>query len=340
MYYLKKLAMIGFYVTVLFTTELGEASNVDIACPDGLKVTQKGKNVSLTCSFSYSDAKVISWLKKTPGEQPVLITSIFSSFAQFYNDFEKSGRFHASQGKSSFTLNILHAEPSDSATYICAASYYSNNALSDCTVLVLKDALSSHYTVLQHVASDPVQLGGNTTLECSILTNNSAGDHSVYWFRHGSGDSHPGLIYTHGNRSDQCKKSFETGSSTQSCIYKLLKKNLSPSDAGTYYCAVAACGEIIFGNGIKLDFVEHNVLVPAVIAFAALSIICVVAVLFLCRNLNISHHKDVTDGHTAQVNQIRFTDYLKFVAGNFTSEQQQMIKDTEEQTQIIYYRQN
>ncbi|XP_072544698.1 uncharacterized protein [Salminus brasiliensis] len=234
------------------------ASDVDIACPDELKVIQKGENVSLTCSFSYSDAPVISWLKKTPGEQPVLITSSVISFAQFYNDFEKSGRFHASQGKSSFTLNILHAEPSDSVTYICAASYYSNIALSDCTVLVLKGATSSHYTVLQHAASDPVQLGGNTTLQCSILTNNSAEDHSVYWFRHGSGDSHPGLIYTHENRSDQCEKRSETGSSTQSCIYKLPKKNLSPSDAGTYYCAVAACGEILFGNGTKLNFTEDT----------------------------------------------------------------------------------
>ncbi|XP_072544700.1 fibroblast growth factor receptor-like 1 [Salminus brasiliensis] len=291
MYYLKKLAMIGFYVTVLFTTELGEASNVDIACPDGLKVIQKGENVSLTCSFSYSDAPVISWLKKIPGEQPVLITSSVISFAQFYNDFEKSSRFHASQGKSSFTLNILHAEPSDSATYICAASYYSNIALSDCTVLVLKGALSSHYTVLQHPASDPVQLGGNTTLQCSILTNNSAGDHSVYWFKHGSGESHPGIIYTHGNRSDQCEESSETGSPTQSCVYKLPKNNLSPSDAGTYYCAVAACGEILFGNGTKLDFVENRFLDSIVIVLAASNIIFMVVVLFLYRKLHSTQHK-------------------------------------------------
>ena len=38
--------------------------------------------------------------------------------------------------------------------------------------------------------------------------------------------------------------------------------NLISSDAGTYYCAVASCGEILFGSGSKLlikDDVEDPV---------------------------------------------------------------------------------
>uniref|UniRef100_A0A8C7VKT9 Immunoglobulin V-set domain-containing protein n=1 Tax=Oncorhynchus mykiss TaxID=8022 RepID=A0A8C7VKT9_ONCMY len=75
--------------------------------------------------------------------------------------------------------------------------------------------------------------------------------------QHGSGESFPGIIYTHGDRSDQCEKSSEAGSPTQRCVYKLPKRNLSLSDAGTYYCAVASCWEILFGNWTKLD-VEGN----------------------------------------------------------------------------------
>uniref|UniRef100_W5LLT5 Ig-like domain-containing protein n=1 Tax=Astyanax mexicanus TaxID=7994 RepID=W5LLT5_ASTMX len=209
---------------------------------------QNGENVSLNCLFSSADVTATTWFKQTPGEKPLLIASAFrSSAAVYYNGFNKSGRFTAVTEKNTFTLNILNTEASDSATYFCAAAYFTDIALLDYSP-------SSLYTVLQPPVSDPVRLGGDTTLQCSILTDNSAGDHSVYWFRHGSGESDPGIIFTHGNRSDQCKKSSETVSPTQSCIYKLPKNNLSLSDAGTYYCAVAACGHIVFGDGTKLDF--------------------------------------------------------------------------------------
>uniref|UniRef100_A0A3B1JSP8 Ig-like domain-containing protein n=1 Tax=Astyanax mexicanus TaxID=7994 RepID=A0A3B1JSP8_ASTMX len=242
------------------------ASRINISCLNGKKCVQNGENVSLNCWFSSDDVEVTAWFKQTPGEKPLLIASAYRLSATVYhNGFDKSGRFTVVTEKDIFTLNISNTEASDSATYFCAVAYYTDIALLDCTVVVLKD---------------PVQLGGDTTLQCSILTDNSAGDHSVYWFRHGSGESDPGIIFTHGNRSDQCKKSSETVSPTQSCIYKLPKNNLSLSDAGTYYCAVAACGHIFFGNGTKLDLTG-----------AALNIILMLAVLFLCRQLHSSHQK-------------------------------------------------
>ena len=97
------------------------------------------------------------------------------------------------------------------------------------------------------------------TLNCTIHTETCTGDHSVYWFRHGSGESRPGIIYTHGDRSDQQEKSPKAGSPRQSCVYNLPKNNLSLSDAGTYYCAVASCGEILFGNGTKLEIGDDEV---------------------------------------------------------------------------------
>ncbi|XP_036452832.1 uncharacterized protein LOC118826048 [Colossoma macropomum] len=61
-------------------------------------------------------------------------------------------------------------------------------------------------------------------------------------------DHHPppesggiGIIYIHPHSRDECEKSSETDSPTQSCVYKLPKRNLSLSDVGTHYCAVAAC---------------------------------------------------------------------------------------------------
>uniref|UniRef100_A0A3B1KH07 Ig-like domain-containing protein n=1 Tax=Astyanax mexicanus TaxID=7994 RepID=A0A3B1KH07_ASTMX len=228
---------------------------------------QLGGDTTLQCSI-LTDNSVTAWFKQTPGEKPLLIASAYRLSATVYhNGFDKSGRFTAVTEKDIFTLNISNTEASDSATYFCAVAYYTDIALLDY-------APSSLYTVLQPPVSDPVQLGGDTTLQCSILTDNSAGDHSVYWFRHGSGESDPGIIFTHGNRSDQCKKSSETVSPTQSCIYKLPKNNLSLSDAGTYYCAVAACGHIFFGNGTKLDLTGVQCVMVSVFVLASDSTCC------------------------------------------------------------------
>uniref|UniRef100_A0A3B4C332 Ig-like domain-containing protein n=1 Tax=Pygocentrus nattereri TaxID=42514 RepID=A0A3B4C332_PYGNA len=240
----------------------------DIACLDGLKVLQDRDNISLTCSFSYFDASVIAWFKQTPGEKPLLIASAFGSAPEYHNDFDKSGRFNTLREQSSFTLSISNATTSDSATYYCSIS-------TSVCFHKIPSILKHKY---KPPVSDPVELGGDTTLQCSILTDASAGDHSVYWFRHGSGESHPGIIYTHGNRSGECKKSSETDSPTQSCVYKLPKRNLSLSDAGTYYCAVLMCGEIIFGNGTKLDFVGKSKVYDANIIFFPL-LLCKTGVL-------------------------------------------------------------
>nr|XP_043876532.1 uncharacterized protein LOC122766020 [Solea senegalensis] len=79
----------------------------------------------------------------------------------------------------------------------------------------------------------------------------AGGEHSVYWLKNAQ-EPHHGTIYTKGNRSDQCERKPNT--QTHTCVYKLPMNSVNLSHAGTYYCAVAACGHILFGNGTKLDF--------------------------------------------------------------------------------------
>ena len=50
----------------------------------------------------------------------------------------------------------------------------------------------------------------------------------------------------------QSKHVSTAQSPSQSCVYHIEKMNLISSDAGTYYCAVASCGEILFGSGSEL----------------------------------------------------------------------------------------
>lgn len=99
---------------------------------------------------------------------------------------------------------------------------------------------SNSIVVQWPTVSNPVRPGDSVTLQCTVLSDSQnktcPGDHSVYWFRSGSDKSHPNIIYTNGNRHDECD-------TQKSCIYHF-SKNFSSFDAGTYYCAVATCGEI------------------------------------------------------------------------------------------------
>ncbi|KAK7176866.1 hypothetical protein R3I93_000954 [Phoxinus phoxinus] len=92
----------------------------------------------------------------------------------------------------------------------------------------------------------------SASLQCAVVTQSCAGQHNVYWFRHESGESPPGIIYTQERRNAQCERTSDGNSTTHTCVYNL-PKNISHYDAGIYYCAVATCGEILFGEGRKVD---------------------------------------------------------------------------------------
>ncbi|XP_044219156.1 uncharacterized protein LOC122990100 [Thunnus albacares] len=152
---------------------------------------------------------------------------------------------------------------------------------------------TSNYTVVQWpTVSDPVRPGDSVTLQCSVLSEyknkTCPGVHSVYWYRAGSDASHPDFIYTDGSR-DECRKKTGIHSSPKSCVYRF-SKNVSSSDDGTYYCAVATCGEILFGNGTKLELVQttHSLFIGIVILIVCLTISVVAIVVLICnRSLRV-----------------------------------------------------
>ncbi|XP_045071207.1 uncharacterized protein LOC123484708 [Coregonus clupeaformis] len=250
--------MIIYWTIFLFYSNFGCALNNDVIQPDPVMVTHLGQSVSLTC-FCRSNFIGISWYKQTVGQKPLLMaSSYYGTGNNFYDnnfnkDFTETKRLSVKRGVDSSNLTISKTESGDSATYYCGAMEVGEVKFGEGTFLIVKDSGSNSMSVIQQPVSESVQPGDSVTLNCTIHNETCAGEHSVYWFRHGSGESHPGIIYTHRDRSDQCEKSPEAGSPTQNCVYNLPKGNLSLSDAGTYYCAVASCGEILFGNGTKLD---------------------------------------------------------------------------------------
>ncbi|XP_048885652.1 immunoglobulin superfamily member 3-like [Brienomyrus brachyistius] len=238
-----------FGLLVFINTSLA----VDVVQPSLLTRVQLGDSVTLTC-FYPEDVSYVAWFKQAAGQKPQLMVKALNLLAgEFFNEYKNIKRYSLQNAERSFNLTISNAEPSDSAVYYCVAGSYNEIAFGNGTFVIITGKDSNSRTVVQQPVPDTVQPGDSVSLQCTIETGSCAGEHSVYWFRHGSGESLPGVIYSHRNRSDECEKSPEAGSPTRSCVYSLPKGNLSLSDAGTYYCAVAMCGEMLFGNGTKLD---------------------------------------------------------------------------------------
>ncbi|XP_024864886.1 junctional adhesion molecule A-like [Kryptolebias marmoratus] len=245
-----------------------------------------GDDVSLPCFFT-SSATHLSWYKQVAGEQPRIISSFYKSSLNsniFYNQFKDNRRFSVDTGGGFYNLNISNIQDSDSAMYSCSYTRVSVTIFISGTFLVLKN--SSCRSVLEQPVSDSVQPGNSVTLNCTLLTGTSDGEHSAYWFKD-SGKSHLGMLYT---SSRQCVRSSEWGSPALRCVYSLSKRNVSLFDAGTYYCAVASCGQILFGTGTRLS-VEGNqqLLVHGVVAALVVSLI---ANIILCSSLcHVSRRK-------------------------------------------------
>ncbi|XP_034712721.1 uncharacterized protein LOC117934810 isoform X2 [Etheostoma cragini] len=215
-----------------------------------------GEELTLQCSYKGEGVSArLYWFKQTLGQKPKLISTSFTYNVNgtFHNEFKNNPRFTLDMEKGNNHLTIKDFRLSDSATYYCINFLYTIDFLESIFVSVKGSGLKVRATVHQS-ASESIQPGGSVTLNCTVHTGTCDGEHSVYWFKK-SDESDPGLIYTHGGRTDQCERKPNT--QTHTCVYKLPMKSLNLSHAGTYYCAVASCGHILFGDGTKLELEDE-----------------------------------------------------------------------------------
>ncbi|XP_030225056.1 uncharacterized protein LOC115552844 [Gadus morhua] len=221
-----------------------------------------GDNVTLLCEAKDTNINYLYWYKQSPGYFPQMVASRSYGSITMKPHFDL--RFTMEEGASDFNLIIQNVtKGDDEANYFCRQ--YSLDSWNNCTFLSVKDHNDNRFvsqTVVLQPVSASIQLGDPVALQCSITSqrtdhsNQCQGEPSVYWFR--SGPSHPAAIYVNGNRSGECQNSSGPPSAPQSCVYTLPKNNINSSDAGTYYCALAACGEVVFGSGTTLDITDPN----------------------------------------------------------------------------------
>uniref|UniRef100_A0A3B3DQY0 Ig-like domain-containing protein n=1 Tax=Oryzias melastigma TaxID=30732 RepID=A0A3B3DQY0_ORYME len=212
-----------------------------------------GGNVTLECSYEVQTSDQIYWYKQSLGKMPEIISSFVpsSTTVTFFGKFKNNPRFKLDLKKQSFYLNISDLHFSDTATYHCIKSDFYSLTFMESFIVNVKNHSFYLKDSVDQPSSENIHPGDSVTLNCTVHTGSCDGEHRVYWFKD-SEDSHPGLIYTDGGRKDQCERKKNT--QTHSCVYNLHMKNLTESHAGIYYCAVASCGHIMFGNGTKLQF--------------------------------------------------------------------------------------
>ncbi|XP_062282222.1 uncharacterized protein LOC133986421 [Scomber scombrus] len=249
---------------------------------------QLGEPANFTCDFSGDfSRKNIYWYKQNAGDTLKLIVKLTTT-PEYGPGFSPS-KLDAHKDKNFINLTILKTTQEDEGMYHCEVMDWITTKWNG-TYLLIKGNTerTSNYTVVQgSTVSDPVHPGDSVTLQCSVLSDSGnktcSGGHSVYWFRTGSDAYHQDFIYTDGSSPDECRKKSDMNLSPKSCDYHF-SKNVSSSDAGTYYCAVATCGKILFGNITKVELVQttHSLFIGIVILTVCLAVSVVANIVFIC----------------------------------------------------------
>ncbi|XP_053487847.1 uncharacterized protein LOC128611975 isoform X2 [Ictalurus furcatus] len=272
------LKMAPIWTIILFLSRISPALSVDFSRPSFLSV-KSGEHVTLKCPFGdIRMAESVVWYKLVFGEMPQKVGEILAyKDVKIWPEFKTSG-FIMLVTDNGISLTIPHIKKDDGGLYYCEKCNLDDVSLSNGTFLAVTGDGDVKVSVFQSGVSDSVPAGASVTLQCSVLSESRSAELQVLWFRAAPPQSHPQIIYTHHNSSHQC----ESGSSTHTCVYNFSKNILSLNDTGTYYCAVAVCGKIIFGNGTRVQLENVSDLVrslgPEVIYLAVVVAVCVVVI--------------------------------------------------------------
>ncbi|XP_074518409.1 immunoglobulin alpha-2 heavy chain-like [Halichoeres trimaculatus] len=224
----------------------------------GVVTVTAGNNVTLKCFHDSLVAMHFSWYRQIPGGKPELMSTVYK-----YDEpskvspwMERNPRFSLQRSEGANHLHISDVQFSDSAMYFCGSSH--SNMVEFGEGAFLRVEGTNLTEINESPATKSVQQGGSVTLDCEVHTGTCDDKPSVYWFRQGS---RKGILYT--QMGDGCQQVSTPGSLSRSCVYHFQKVNLNSSDAGTYYCAVVSCGEILFGKGSKVFVTDSTMFVPS-----------------------------------------------------------------------------
>ncbi|XP_026208364.1 signal-regulatory protein beta-2-like isoform X2 [Anabas testudineus] len=249
--------MLTYFINVLLLRSLCLAQFSEIHQPDSFQTVKLGDSATIKC-YIKSEMRKRVWYKVTTGKRLQLVAEFNSHYNR--SELAKEFRQHYSLkfDRINSHLSITATAWEDVGTYFCGVVNLNNIEFGSGTLLILKGTKMITNSVVQLPKYESVHPGDSVTLRCSVHIDHCSAEHtSVVWLKN-SDHSAPEIIYFSGNNNSTCQR---TENETSTCVYTLLMRNLSSDDAGTYYCAVTSCGQILFGNGTRIiDYTETAII--------------------------------------------------------------------------------
>ncbi|RVE67542.1 hypothetical protein OJAV_G00103940 [Oryzias javanicus] len=252
---IRKLAALIFLSTVCL---------VHTAAPPRLITSRDvkvGENVTFNCTVTGDEIRFVQWYKQSLGKMIEIVALGAYANINLREPF-KNQHFQVNISRNQIFLTISSVTKDDEAEYFCQAGGEYLQVIKAGFLLTVKDCDEQPAVyVRQTPGSAAAQLGESVNFQCLMLPKDEENyitcpeNQNVHWFRTASGTSQPGVIFTPMDLSNQ--------TAGRSCFYHFTKTLNDSSDAGIYYCALAMCGEILFGNETRVEMREElDPLVP------------------------------------------------------------------------------
>ncbi|XP_054914468.1 carcinoembryonic antigen-related cell adhesion molecule 2-like isoform X2 [Poeciliopsis prolifica] len=264
---------------LLLCKVLNVLNTLDIIQDSGVRTAKAGETVTLPCSCQHNAITYLYWYYQIQGEKPRIISKRMKHDpeADISPAYKERFRVLVKPNAGVNDLMIMDLQPSDSGTYYCAMLEFSAIEFGRGVFLHVKTSSSNAQPSKQQPTLKKVlRLGDSVNLSCSVSAEPCEGERNLYWFRRTA--SQPPLMYP----SEGLCTSLSNGTLYGiNCISSLELDPVRSSDAGTYHCALASCGSVVFGGGTKVEISVPSVVLGSLSVALVLSTIGLLVLSFL-----------------------------------------------------------
>ncbi|XP_014905940.1 carcinoembryonic antigen-related cell adhesion molecule 2-like [Poecilia latipinna] len=331
------------YILLLLLCEvLNVLNTLDIIQDSGVRTAKVGGTVTLPCSCQHNAITYFYWYCQIQGEKPRIISKQMKhdTEAEISPAYKERFRVLVRSEAGVNDLIITDLQPLDSGTYYCVMLEFNAIEFGRGVFLHVKTSSSNAQPSKQQpTLKKLLRLGGSVNLSCSVSAEPCEGERNLYWFRRTA--AQPPLMYP---SEGHCTSLYNETLYGINCTSTLELDPVRSSDAGTYHCALASCGSVVFGGGTKVEVAVPSVVVGSLSVALALSTIGLLVLSFwryklkskLCSSCKgTGKHRMCSEARDATENQ---TESLHYAALNLKRSVERQQQEDNVESACVYSR--